>query len=108
MKGIEMKNHKLVNGRLLQTNKKWSALKGCQKTWILEITKAEHTAYVAEHGKLPMKKMKLDIIDKVYARINDRGIWIPYREMKINVGKMLDRLNHKSPLFHHPQKEPNG
>ena len=101
-----MKNHKVVNGSLLQIDKKWSALTEQQRTWIFEILKEEHVAYVTEYGKLPMKEKKLDVVDRVYARINERGIWIPYGEMKTNVGKMLDRLNRKSPLFVLPQKEP--
>lgn len=101
-----MKNHKMVNGRLLQTNKKWAALKGRQHTWISEVTKEEHVAYVTAHGKLPMKKSKLDVIDRIYARIGERGIWIPYGEMKINVGKKLDKLNHASPLFVPPKPKP--
>ncbi|MFT8889768.1 MAG: GNAT family N-acetyltransferase [Ethanoligenens sp.] len=101
-----MKNHRMVNGRLLQTNKKWSALKGRQHTWISEVTKEEHAAFVAAHGKLPMKKNKLEVIDRIYARIDERGIWIPYGEMKVNVGKKLDKLNHASPLFVPPKPKP--
>jgi len=41
-----MKNHIKQNGQLLQTNKKWSALKQSQKTWIQESTATEHAAYM--------------------------------------------------------------
>ena len=93
------KNHEWVNGQLLQTNKKWSHLKASQKTWIQQVTAKEHTAYVDEHGKLPMQKKKEAVLDAVHERINERGIWIPYGELKANVSRMIDRLNRKHPLF---------
>ena len=56
-----MKNHKIVNGRLLQTNKKWSHLKRSQRTWIADITKKAHEKYILKHNKLPIKKKKYEI-----------------------------------------------
>jgi hypothetical protein len=97
-----MKNHEWRNGSLLQTNKKWSALKQSQRTWIQEITAKEHAAYVEEHGKLLMKKSKEMVLDKVHDSINERDIWIPYGEFYSHVSVMLDRLNRKSPLFTPP------
>ena len=90
------KNHEWVNGRLLQTNKKWSHLKASQKSWIQQITAEEHAAYIATHGWLPRKRGKEAVLDAVHARVNERGIWIPYSEFAVNVGKMIDRLNRKS------------
>jgi len=100
-----MKNHIKVDGKLLQTNKKWSHLKNSQRSWISEVTKEEHTTYVAEHGHLPMKKRKEDVLDRVHSRIVERGIWIPYREFRSHVSVYIDRLNHKSPLFTPPKKK---
>ena len=94
-----MKNHVKVDGKLLQTIKKWSHLKNSQKTWIFEIAKEEHAAYVKAHGKLPMKQSKRIVVDKVYGRIREREIWIPYDEAAANIGKYIDRENRKSPLF---------
>jgi len=93
------KNHEWVDGQLLQTNKKWSHLKERQKTWIQQTTSQVHAAYVEEHGRLPMKKSKEAVLDAVHERINERGIWLPYGEFKTNVSKMIDRLNHRHPLF---------
>lgn len=101
-----MKNHIKVDGKLLQTNKKWSHLKNSQRSWISEVTKEEHTAYVAEHGRLPMKKRKEDVLDRVHERVVGRDIWIPYHEFKSHVNVYIDRLNHKSPLFTPPKKKP--
>lgn len=63
-------------------------------------------AYVEEYGKLPMQKNKGIVLDKVYHYINEREIWIPYGEFRTHISKMIDRLNHKSPLFLLPNKPP--
>ena len=68
------------------------------------MTAKEHAAYVEEHGKLPMKKSKEAVLDKVHDHINERGIWIPYGEFKSHVSVMIDRLNRKNPLFKPPTK----
>ncbi|MDL2233032.1 GNAT family N-acetyltransferase [Ruminococcaceae bacterium OttesenSCG-928-L11] len=99
------KNHQWVDGKLLQTNKKWSHLKESQKQWIFEVTEACWHSYVDEHGDLPMKKRKEVVLDAVHEQIDQRDIWIPYHEFKAAVSKKIDRLNHKSPLFHPPQKK---
>jgi len=70
------------------------------------MTAKEHAAYVEEHGKLPMKKNKDAVLDKVHDHINERDIWIPYGEFLSHVSVMIDRLNHKSPLFKPPMKKP--
>lgn len=100
-----MKNHVRVDGQLLQTNKKWSHLKNSQRQWIQEITSKEHAAYVSAHGRLPMKKRKEAVLDRVHDCVVERGIWIPYREFHSRVSVMIDRLNHKSPLFVPPAKK---
>lgn len=96
---INLKNHQIINGRLLQTNKKWSHLKQNQKIWISEITKKAHENYVLRHNKLPIRKNKYEIFDEVADKVNQREIWIPYFELKLHVNKMIDRLNRKNPLF---------
>ncbi|MDL2259211.1 hypothetical protein LJC42_08735 [Eubacteriales bacterium OttesenSCG-928-K08] len=100
-----MKNHEWRDGKLLQTNKKWSQLKMSQRAWILETTRAEHVAYVEQHGALPMKKKKEVVLDAVYEKINERGIWIPYGEFKREANKCIDRQNRKSSLRIPSQKE---
>lgn len=72
------------------------------------MTAKEHTAYIDEHGKLPMKKSKEAVLDKVHEHINERGIWIPYGEFKSHVSVMIDRLNRKNPLFELPVKKPSA
>ena len=98
-KRVVMKNHVTVGGRLLQTNKKWSSLKQSQRDWIYEQLRIEHDAYIEFNKKLPMKKRKDIIIDAVYAKVEKRGIWIPYGEYHDRVSVFIDRLNRKDPLF---------
>lgn len=90
-----MKNHIQVDGQLLQTNKKWSALKQSQRTWIAEIAQDAHAAYCEKYGKLPIKKNKGAVLDAVHEQVIQRGIWIPYHEFEQHVGKQIDRLNRK-------------
>ena len=94
-----MKNHKYVNGQLLQTNKKWSHLKVKQRNWIYTITKQEYQKYILNHNKLPIKKKKHEIFDNVYEKVNKRNIWIPYYEFKIHVNKLIDKLNKETNIF---------
>jgi hypothetical protein len=104
MGGIDMKNHVKVDGRLLQTNNKWSHLKERQRLWIHEITMEEHAAYVEKYGRLPLKSGKEAVLDKVYDRINEREMWIPWGEFKTHAGKFIDRRNRK--LREAPLRDP--
>jgi 8-oxo-dGTP diphosphatase len=70
-----MKNHEMVNGRLIQTNKRFSQLKQRQK---LKIHEWLYEAYVdVEFGKIK----KYDVVSAVYKKIEDAEIWIPYGEV---------------------------
>lgn len=76
------KNHRKIDGRLLQTNKKYSNLKLKQKekiyAWMFEETKIYHD----RNGKCPEKKEEDEIIvDAVCDRIDKADIWIPYGEV---------------------------
>lgn len=53
---MSQKNHKMVNGRLLQTDKKFSALKEKQKMKIAEWIYEAYRKYYVESGKIPNKK----------------------------------------------------
>lgn len=75
------KNHKLVNGRLLQMDKQFSALKERQKSRIAEwIYTAYREAYLRT-GKEPDKEADTVILDSVMEKIEDAEIWIPYGEI---------------------------
>lgn len=91
-----MKNHEWRDGQLIQTNKKWSHLKERQKLWIHGAIKEECTAHLTAHGKPPLKRGKQEVIDRVFDRIEERGIWIPYDEAYSNISKAVDRFNRKN------------
>lgn len=91
----------------MQTNKKWSHLKQSQKIWISEITKKSYENYILKHNKLPMQKKKYEIFDEVYDKVKQREIWIPFHELKLNVNKMIDRLNRQNPLYGNQNKDEN-
>lgn len=77
-----MKNHVYQNGRLIQTNKKFSALKQKQKEWITnELIQRYISAINYPYTKLHPKKRD-QILDEVYDLIEEKEIWIPYGEVK--------------------------
>lgn len=78
---MSRKNHQMVNGRLLQMDKKFSALKEKQKIKIAEwIYEAYRKCYV-ESGKIPTKKNDGEILSDVFVQIEEAQIWIPDGEI---------------------------
>ena len=92
---MSRKNHKMIDGKLLQTDKKYSNLKMKQKEninlWIAE----EIRAYYKLNGKMPRKEHEFQIIlDKLYERIDAADIWIPYEEIhKRFMGSRMGRVD---------------
>ncbi|MEN3156411.1 hypothetical protein [Priestia aryabhattai] len=77
-----IKNHVYQNGRFVQTNKKFSALKQKQKEWITnELRHRYINATNYPHTKLLPKKRD-QILDQIYDLIEEKEIWIPYDEVK--------------------------
>ncbi|MGH1145839.1 transposase [Bacillus pseudomycoides] len=77
-----MKNHIKVNGQIRQTNKKWSHLRQQQKERISNWLRREYTKFVQLNHRRPKKYEHDEIISEVMDRIEEREIWIPYREVK--------------------------
>lgn len=77
-----MKNHTRVGGKLLQTNKRFSHLKQTQKEWILGRLRTRYIEALKESGGKPSNQVRDQILDDVYAEIEERDIWIPYGEVK--------------------------
>ncbi|MBT2580037.1 hypothetical protein J7E43_22100, partial [Bacillus sp. ISL-8] len=50
-----MKNHIKVNGKLLQTNKKWSHLRQKQKEYISDWLHREYIQFIRTHHRKPRK-----------------------------------------------------
>ena len=94
-----MKNHIIVNGRLLQTNKKFSALKMKQKEFIYAALKEEYGKLMAEDGYLTVNNQQ-QLIGNVISKIEEREIWLPVSELvkffnskKARIRKALIRNN---------------
>ena len=101
---MSRKNHRLIDGRLLQLDKKYSGLKNKQKDAIAKWLFEETRAYYEEHKRFPEGKDNDEVIQKVYEKTEEREIWIPYDEVyehylkkknKINK-RVLESFEHKS------------
>ena len=94
---MSRKNHKMVNGQLLQMDKKYSQLKMKQREKIAVWMYEETLAYYNEHHRMPMGHKSNDIVDRVYERIEEAGIWIPYGEVHRQYikkkTKVINRIN---------------
>jgi hypothetical protein len=79
-----MKNHIKVNGKILQTNKLFSQLKNSQKEWIAtELYKLYHNKMKERRTTRKLPPNQRDIVtSSLYEQIQNRGIWIPYGEVK--------------------------
>lgn len=79
---MSRKNHKMVNGRLLQMDKRYSNLKQSQKEKINIWINDEIRTFYKEQGVLPRKPEQFQLVlDHLYQRIEAAGIWIPYGEI---------------------------
>lgn len=77
-------NHIRENGKLLQTNKKFSQLKNTQKEWIsLELNKLYHEKMKERYTTRKLPAAERDaVISSLYDQIESREIWIPYAEVE--------------------------
>ncbi|MDA2639233.1 transposase [Bacillus paranthracis] len=77
-----MKNHVIVNGQILQTNKKWSHLTQNQKNLIAEWLREEYRSFIILYLRKPKRYEEEYMLDSVMERIQARDIWISYVEVK--------------------------
>ena len=79
---MSRKNHKMIDSRLLQTDKKYSNLKMGQKEKINRWINEEIRRYYKETGIFPRKEQEFEIVlNRLYDRIEHANIWIPYGEI---------------------------
>ena len=78
---MSRKNHKMIDGRLLQTDKKYSQLKMKQKEKIAEWMFQSTRDYYMKQCTFPNDKHLEEVVDSVYEKIEDAEIWIPYGEV---------------------------
>ena len=76
-----MKNHIFAEGKLLQTNKKFSHLKDSQKEKINGWLYEEYSSLWKECGKEPGQSQKETIVGNVYAKTKEAEIWLPLHEL---------------------------
>ena len=76
-----MKNHIRVNGRLLQTNKKFSALKLKQKEWIDSLLRSKTISLMLEHRRQLRRPERDLVLQEALDAIEQKGIWIPNCEV---------------------------
>ena len=89
---MSTKNHKLINGRLLQTDKKFSALKVRQKEKIAQWIYEETLAVYQIHQVSIKGSVQEEIIGKGYSRIEEADIWIPYYEVQKHYRSKLSAI----------------
>ena len=87
-----MKNHEWIDGRFLQTNKKYSQLKLKQKEriyqWMYEVYRDKYK----ELGRYPDTKDTDDILGSVMEHIDEAEIWIPYGEVRKHYQGCVSKL----------------
>lgn len=90
-----MKNHVIVDKKILQTNKKWAHLKEQQKEFILNLFKNEYKLFGERFSRPPSKIEKQEILNIVYEKIKEKEIWIPLVEVNkffLSKEKRLNKL----------------
>ena len=70
---MSRKNHKMIDGRLLQTDKKYSQLKMKQKEKIAEWMFQATRDYYMKQCTFPNDKHLEEVVDSVYEKIEDAG-----------------------------------
>jgi len=79
---MSRKNHQVVNGRLLQTDKRFSQLKQRQKEKIHEWLYEEYRTIYQKIEKPPDSRHNDTILWNVYGKIEKAEIWIPFGEVQ--------------------------
>ena len=75
------KNHEVLDGKRIQTNKKYSQLKLRQKEKIAEWMFLETKEYYTKNYTFPDETHIGEVIDRIYDKIKEAEIWIPYHEV---------------------------
>ena len=90
-----MKNHVVVNGKLLQTNKKFSDLKQSQqddiRSWIRNTYRQVRDSDFAGNPR----EIKEAVVSRVMEKIRERDIWIPEHEIRRKYESMARSMHEK-------------
>ena len=79
---MSRKNHKLINGKLLQTDKQYSQLKMKQQEKISDWYYQAYRQVYFESGRLPDARQENDILFDLMQKIESAEIWIPAYEVE--------------------------
>lgn len=79
---MSRKNHKIVGNRLIQTDKKFSALKQSQKEKITEWLYLEYRTLYIKNNLPPDSRYNKIILDNVQEKISGAEIWLPFYELR--------------------------
>ena len=85
----------MIDGKLLQTDKKYAHLKLKQKEKIAEWMYMETRTYYEKNYTFPSDKYIEDVVSKVYDKIMDADIWIPYGEVLKHYKKTRADINRR-------------
>lgn len=95
-----MKNHQVVNGKLLQNNKKFDQLKEHQRIQIAEWLFEAYKEIRTDRKQTPNGEDDAQIIGVVMEKISNAEIWIPehevemyYKRKKIRYAKRFEAEN---------------
>jgi uncharacterized membrane protein YgaE (UPF0421/DUF939 family) len=77
-----VKSHIRVNGRLLQTDKKFSALKLRQKELIASLLRSKTISLMLEHQRQLRRPEREQVLQETLNAIEQKGIWIPNCEVR--------------------------
>ncbi|MFI3326803.1 MAG: transposase [Clostridia bacterium] len=92
---MSRKNHKVVNGRLIQTNKRFADLKISQKEKIYKWLLDEYLLEIEKSEKSLDRIRKDGIVFETYKKIESAEIWIPYYEVEKYFSSKLSKWNKK-------------
>lgn len=83
--------HVKIGGQLKNLDKNFSHLKANQKDWIFQKFREEYIVFLNSNNRHPNKIECTEIVDKVFSLIEEKGIWIPYIEVKKAFSNKLNR-----------------
>lgn len=92
------KTHIKINGQVFQLNKTWRHLSQKQQAAITGYCREEYSMFIKEHNRYPKKEERDMLIDKVYDRVCDRGINIPYHVIKTRFCSQIQKVKKSTPI----------
>lgn len=86
--------HKLIDGRLLNLDKKWHHLSKKQQEFIRQLLREKYMELC--NTGLNMKDINKQVLSFVQKEIARRGIWLPYTELKKVYSSCKDKVNRQT------------